>query len=579
MSPRLKNPVAGIPVFQHNDEMNDPTWRVAGLSLKEKIGQMLVIGFAAGEPGEQSLRRVVDETCAGNVILFARNASDASLAAASAALARSIVGEKTGIPPLVCIDQEGGIVARIGSGVTPLPGAMALGAGAGAHEIRALCEAVARDLASLGIDWNLGPVADVNVNPANPVIGVRSFGEDPRKVSDCALAWFEGMSAGGVLCCAKHFPGHGDTTLDSHLELPEVPHAMERLEKVELLPFVDLIAAGIPAILTAHVRFPAVEPEALPATLSKAVIAGLLRGRLGFRGIVVTDCMEMRAIADRFPDAAVMAVEAGADLIMVSHSPGVQIDYARKILEAVLSGRIPESRIDESLARILAMKALAAEARLRSSSVAWRDDSAGVRAPSRAAGASPNALELARGLSERSLCLAGREGFPDLEAGGFYIDTLPAGFSRVEDASLGQPAYPDSILSALARDRWEGFALQTRSSAAEAAGCLAALDGFLARRPGSPVIVGLYNAASDPAQGALVREVIRRCGDLSSPLALVATRSPYDSGLFPGIPSLLAFEYTALSRRSVAAFLNGSIRASGHCPVSLPGCRRGILSE
>jgi beta-N-acetylhexosaminidase len=544
--------------------MMDSSARVAGLSLKEKIGQMLVVGFAAGVPGEESLRRVVEESCAGNVILFARNAADSASAAASAGLARSVIGEQTGIPPLVCIDQEGGIVARIGSGITPLPGAMALGAGASPGEIRELCEAVARDLLSLGIDWNLGPVADVNVNPANPVIGVRSFGEDPRLVSDCARAWFEGMRSGGILCCAKHFPGHGDTRLDSHLELPEVPHPMERLEQVELLPFVELIAAGIPSILTAHVRFPAVEARALPATLSRAVIGGLLRERLGFRGIVVTDCMEMKAIADGFPDAAVMAVEAGADMIIVSHSPGLQIDYARKILEAVRSGRLAESRIDESLARILAMKALAAEARRPSASGAGREARAG---------ASPAALELARRLSERSLCLAGGDGYPDLSGGGFYVDILPAGFSRVEDASLGQPVFPDSILGALSPDRWEGFVLPVKSSEGERGRCLAALEGFLVRRPGSPVVFGLYNASSDPAQAAFARELMRRSGEVGSPFALVATRNPYDIGQFPRVPALLAFEYTPLSRRCVAAFLDGDIRAS-----FLRDRRRGILA-
>ncbi len=564
--------------------MIDPSGWGNRLSLKEKIGQMLVVGFAGGVEGEEALRRVVSETQAGNVILFTRNAQDAATAARSASFARSLIGAETGIQPFVCIDQEGGIVARISRGVTALPGAMALSAGATPEEVRTLCAQVARDLCALGIDWNLGPVADVNVNPANPVIGVRSFGEDPLRVSEYARAWFEGMREGGVICCAKHFPGHGDTSVDSHLDLPEVGHTAERLESVELVPFVDLIGAGIPSILTAHVRFPAVEPQPLPATLSSAVIRGLLRSGLGFRGVVVTDCMEMKAIADHFPDAAVMAVEAGADMIMVSHTAELQIESARRIREAVLSGRIPESRIDEALGRILAMKDLASA----QASPTLRD--VALSSPSEPALAPAAAVELAARLSAQSLSPASAARFPELSRGGFYVDMLPAGFSRVEDAALGpagpgKPGYegavderaggapsslfPDSILFALSTTLWNGCSLPARPSAEGVRSCLSRLEDFLAERAGLPVVFGLHNAASDPVQKELASEVRRRCAALDSPFACIATRSPYDARLFPDAACVCAYEYTALSARSVAAFLNGAIGATGHCPVTI----------
>ena len=230
---------------------------------------MLVVGFGPGEEGLSSLARTIDATLAGNIILFSRNTPDAGAAAETVAHAASIVRGATGADPLVAIDQEGGIVMRLRKGVAPIPGAMAqaaafLGGGAELADIERLGAACGADLAVAGVNWNLAPVVDVNVNPKNPVIGVRSYGEDPVLVADLASAFARGLRSAGVMAAAKHFPGHGDTTVDSHLSLPLIPHDLPRLESVELLPFRRLIAEGVGSVMTAHVRFPAVEPEALP---------------------------------------------------------------------------------------------------------------------------------------------------------------------------------------------------------------------------------------------------------------------------------------------------------------------------
>ncbi|MFN7899893.1 MAG: glycoside hydrolase family 3 N-terminal domain-containing protein, partial [Synechococcaceae cyanobacterium] len=206
-----------------------------------------------------------------------------------------------------------------------------------------------REARGLGLNWVLGPVCDVNNNPANPVINVRAWGEDPATAGALAAAFSRGAQSQGVLCCAKHFPGHGDTASDSHLELPLLPHDRERLEAIELPPFRAAIAAGVASVMTAHVQLPALDPER-PATLSAAVLSDLLRRDLGFNGLVVTDALVMAAIADRYGagEAAVLALEAGADLVLMP----ADADAALAAIEAaVLAGRLSLERLEASLRR------------------------------------------------------------------------------------------------------------------------------------------------------------------------------------------------------------------------------------
>jgi beta-N-acetylhexosaminidase len=533
---------------------------LGSLSLEEKIGQMLVIGFPSGREGLDHIERAAAEFAAGNAILFSRNIGSPEEVYGLTARLRSILGGRTGLVPFISVDQEGGSVARLRSGVTPIIGAMAqasavAGGRRSLNDVRRLGLICGSELAALGINWDLAPVADVNVNPANPVIGVRSYGEDPRLVADLAAAFAAGLAEGGVMATAKHFPGHGDTNVDSHLGLPTIPHGMERLESVELVPFRRLIAEGIGAVMTAHVCFPALEPRALPATLSAAVIQGLLRERLGFRGIVTTDCMEMKAIADNFPDAAVMAVKAGADIIDVSHTYELQKEAALSIAAAVRSGEIPEERIDESVARIAAAKA-----RLAAPPSSW-EEAAGRVAP-------PDALSFAEGFSRDSLALV-REGTGlPLAPGGLYVDIAPANLTGVEDDSKGRGAMGAALASAA--PRVEKITLGLDPGAGEIA-------SVLAKAKGRDVAVGLYGAAAHPGQAELVRALAASARSGGHSIGLVSMRSPYETELFPGIVSgqgerggaafLCAFEYSPASVRSVAAFLAGSIPAAGLSPV------------
>jgi beta-N-acetylhexosaminidase len=283
-----------------------------------------------------------------SVIHFTRNYAGAEQMSRLNAEIRAAAGG----PVLVTVDQEGGRVQRFrGEAFPDMPSGRDLGM-AGPEAARAAGETVARKLRAVGFTMNLAPVLDVDTNPANPVIGARAFSSDPARVAACAVAYAAGLRDGGIHACGKHFPGHGDTSVDSHLDLPRLPHAMERLEAVELVPFRSAIHAGIEAIMTSHVLFEALDPG-VPATLSRTVITGLLRERLGFDGLVITDDFEMQAIADRFEmgEAAVQAIEAGCDLILACH----RIDRQRRIIEAIAqaitSGRIPESQIRKSQKR------------------------------------------------------------------------------------------------------------------------------------------------------------------------------------------------------------------------------------
>ena len=259
--------------------------------------------------------------------------------------------QQNGALPFMTIDQEGGIVSRLHGDLNTYPGAMASAALADEDAIEEAARITAGHLNSLGLNMNLAPVCDINSNSENPIIGPRSYGDDPEDVSRFALAAMRGYLAGGVVPVLKHFPGHGDSAEDTHLTLPQLPHSRELLEERELVPFVRGIRSGAPAIMLAHLIVRALDPDGLPASLSRKIIDGLLRSSsgssLGFRGLVLTDCLEMMAVQKHFTteDAVLLALEAGADLIYISHTAEEQEKGCRAVYDALASGRIKESRI------------------------------------------------------------------------------------------------------------------------------------------------------------------------------------------------------------------------------------------
>jgi len=319
------------------------------MPIDQDVAGLFCIGFQGTTPTLEVLdliRRGVH-----GVVLFARNVVEAEQVA-------QLVGElkraANGRPLLVSIDQEGGRVARLRAshGFTEVPPMRALGQTGDLALAREVGALLGRELRAVGIDQDYAPCVDVDTNPQNPVIGDRAFSRDPAEVGRLGAAFAEGLQSAGVAACAKHFPGHGDTSQDSHKDLPRLPHALDRLRRVELPPFAALARAGVASMMTAHVVFEALDP-ALPATLSARVLR-LLREEVGFDGACISDDLEMKAVAAHFPleEVAPGCVLAGVDALLVCHTPAVQHRAIDLVRAAVEDGRISRERLDEARRRI-----------------------------------------------------------------------------------------------------------------------------------------------------------------------------------------------------------------------------------
>lgn len=522
------------------------------MSLQEKIGQMILCGFEGTEPS-QSLETLIAEQRIGGVIYFARNVHNTKQIAELSGSLQAIAERNGTLPLWISIDQEGGMVARITEGVALMPGSMALAAGdagpEGAYEAAFIS---GKELRSLGINLNFAPDLDVNNNPDNPVIGVRSFGESPEKVAQYGREAIRGFQDANVVATAKHFPGHGDTNTDSHLDLPTITHDEERIRAVELVPFVEAIQGGVDAIMSSHIYFPALEPSQLPVTLSRAVLTGLLREELSYDGVIMTDCMEMNAISEHYGTvaAAVMAVEAGADLVLISHRRDLQVGALAAIEQAVREGRIAEAHIDASVRRLLALKA-------RRGVIAEQPRATAAQEVGTAAHCA-----VAQRLSEASITLVKDEQqlLPLPRVRTLAVTVAAAVSSGVDEAYAGVA----SLGAALAEhgldviDRVLPLAEVSELRAAVLAEAAAA----------EQIVIGTYNARFHPAQVALVRELQA----LGKPLVVVALRVPYDLLEFPDISTFVAaYESRPLALHSTARALLGRVTPQGRLPVSLGG--------
>jgi len=321
--------------------------------LAHRLGALFMVGFEGLAPSAE-VTRFIRQNGIGGVILFSRNIEGPAQCADLTARLRALLPDA---PLLMGIDQEGGRVARLSSPFTVFPPAREFGQRDQTEWTYRCAQACARELAAVGINLNFAPVLDVDTNPANPVIGDRAFGATPAQVIRHALQVISGLQDSGVAACGKHFPGHGDTATDSHKALPYVDHAPARLDAIELPPFIAAAQAGVAAIMTAHVLYRQWDDQ-WPASLSEKIVAGLLRGRLGFDGVVMTDDLEMRGVTDGFSvaEAAVRALEVGSDMVLVCHSLDRQQAALAAVTRAVSDGRLSESRVAEAAARVQRLK-------------------------------------------------------------------------------------------------------------------------------------------------------------------------------------------------------------------------------
>ncbi|MFG3435995.1 glycoside hydrolase family 3 protein [Nonomuraea sp. NPDC047897] len=336
---------------------------LAGMSLEEKVGQLfmpVLYGTAAttvsGENqaryGAQTPAKVIGKYHLGGVILFPANVKSVGQVVG---LTNGLQKASPDVPLLIGTDQENGLVSRMGSLMTRFPGASQVGATKSTALSRAVARATGEELRALGVNLDFAPVADVNVNPDNPVIGRRAFGDDPAHVSRMVSAAVKGFADAGVAATAKHFPGHGDTDVDSHTGLPVIKHTRAQWERLDAPPFRAAIASGVDAVMSAHIVFPRLDPSGDPATLSKPILTGLLRNKLGFRGVISTDALNMAGVRKKYDDGevAVRAVLAGADLLLMPNDFPKSYDA---VLAAARSGRISKQRLDESVTRLLTLK-------------------------------------------------------------------------------------------------------------------------------------------------------------------------------------------------------------------------------
>lgn len=523
------------------------------LTLKEKLGQLLVVGFEGLVP-DADICDLLKNHYIGGVVLFSRNLDNPQQAFALTHELQQMAMDTTGIPIWIGTDQEGGMVVRIRQGIAQMPAAMALGAARNPLLLYEAAKGTAMELKALGINMNFAPVVDINVNPRNPIIDVRSFGDEAELVAEQGIAAMLGYQDGGIVSVIKHFPGHGDTETDSHAELPVVRHSLERLRSVELVPFQRAARMGAEAVMTAHVGIPLLSGgEAVPATLSWDILTGLLREELDFGGLIVTDCMEMDAVTQGIGvgEAVVQAVLAGADLLLVSHTYESQLEALSSLERAVIKGRLPIERVDASVERILHLK----EQRIEVQGASWEEAQARLE--------NPQTLQTIERLREESITAINRE--PDycqLSPGEDTLVLWPQMMAACK--SEDEPIYKDTLGSSLCpyiTAKLTERVYESNPGTDEIAALVAEAQGY------KQIIVGIFHMASNPGQQALVGKLL--AGDIK--VIPVSLRNPVDLAAFPEAKGFLAcYEHHPHTLQALTRVLMGKLEPAGTLPVTIP---------
>jgi beta-N-acetylhexosaminidase len=511
----------------------------APLTLEQKVWQTLIVGFG-GTTLTPKLKQLIQTHGIGGVTLFDRNIKSPRQLAALISDIQQVAKESGQVGPFIAIDQEGGQVSRLwaGKGFTEFPSPMALAATGDVENARRIAEVMADELKALGVNLNFAPVLDVNNNPANPIVGTRSFSSDPYRVADFGSVFAAALQSQNILAVGKHFPGHGDTALDSHAALPTVTHNRAHLEAVELIPFKACIACDIAGIMSAHVAFPAMDPAGRPATLSPPILTGLLRQELGFGGLICTDSLEMGALATIGhppPLAAATALQAGADLLLFNHQHANHDQAFDLILNRVRSGEISPARIEEAVRRILAAKkrfGVIDPAPIDLAQAAARMGTAEHRAIIRKIAA--QAITLLRDDFKALPLAAGTQSL---------VIEIPAAAGLGE--RLGAPVLP----------------IGDQPSLNEITSIVAAV------RADQAVVVGVADVLANPQQVKLVNAL----RETKAPVIVVGLRSPYDLLPFAHMPTLLAaYGANGPMLDAVASVLTGIAKPQGRLPVKLP---------
>ena len=508
------------------------------MTVKQMLGQKLIFGFHGTSLSEEFIA-LVKEYKIGNVILFLRNVESADQLRRLCGQIQALIQAETGYPAFIVIDQEGGMVSRLPEDAVNVPGAMALAATGDAENAALASEITIRQLRGLGPNFNMAPVLDVNNNPRNPVIGVRSFGDDPRKVAEFGAASARPYAGSGVLCCGKHFPGHGDTAVDSHLGLPRVEKTEEELEQVELVPFRRCVEENIPAIMISHVMFPSIEPEQVPCTMSRRIITGLLKEKMGYQGLILTDCMEMLAIQDHYgtPQGTVAAIKAGVDLAEISSTIGLERAAAEAVNQAALHGELDLEEIRASVEKILTYK----------KQICWTPDPSLCNRPEDRAAAEALAHKAITCRAGTPFAVSSRTFFCGC------ADYRVSGVGNDQGESAHFPGYMAKAFGGT------GLVTAKDPTDAEIQQAVAQAKAF------DSIVMSTCNGHLFPGQLALARAL----AELGKPMMVVALRNPYDIPALPDCACKLAcYDYSVPALKALAAVFRGE-KATGVSPVAL----------
>ena len=552
---------------------------LAAMTLDEKVGQLVVPTFLSSYTSSDSetydrLVSLIHEQHVGGIHIFgARTATPDVLL--NPTYARTALGQPLDaasllnrlqaiapLPLLVSADFETGAGFRL-EGATNFPSAMAFGAAGDPELAREAGRITAVESRAIGVHVNFAPVVDVNNNPRNPVINIRSFGEDPDTVAELASAYIEGLADGGMIATLKHFPGHGDTDIDSHRALPVLRHPRARLDAVELPPFRAGIAAGAGAVMTGHMALPALHPDdTTPATLSRPIVTGLLRDEMGFDGLVFTDSMRMRGITEMAGtgEAAGGAVTAGHDLVL--HAPDDR-EAVAGVRAAVDDGRVSPAALDRSVRRILEAKASLGLHRRQRVELDTLPTIVGTRAH----------RAVAREVSERSITLIrdARNSVPLRTSRGgsiLYLSVL----DRAAGWGIGAPS---RIVIPELRDRWEevtAVELSDQSTPADAELVRRMAERYDAVVAGVFVRSSSFNDELDLATHviAVLEEVATEAAERGQPFVALFFGNPYPAATLPELPAaLLTYDYRGLSEETAVRALAGEIPIRGRLPVTL----------
>ncbi|MFJ8104419.1 glycoside hydrolase family 3 protein [Streptomyces sp. NPDC096132] len=543
-----------------------PAALLARMTLEDKVGQLFVArvhGHSATEPDQAdidaNLKELGVRTAAeliaryrpGGIIYFAwaHNTRDPrQIADLSDGIQRASLQQPRGLPVLISTDQEHGIVCRIGRPATLFPGAMAVGAGGSLRDAHTLGRIAGRELRAMGVRQNYSPVADVNVNPANPVIGVRSFGADPEAVAALVAEEAGGYRAAGVAATAKHFPGHGDTAVDSHTGFPVITHSREVWERLDAAPFRAAIAAGIDSIMTGHLLVPSLDPSGDPATLSHPVLTGILREHLGYDGVVVTDALGMAGVRTKYGDerVPVLALKAGVDQLLDPPDLGLAWNA---VLRAVQDGELTEERLDVSVLRILRLKE-----RLGLLAEPYTDPDAVDRVVGR-----PEHLAEAERIAERTTTLLVNEGPLLPLSPSTHPRLLVVGADPVSPSGTTGP--PTGVLAAALTAL--GFTATALSTGTDPSAETIARAVTAAGEADAVVTTTCNVTAASPQ-----RTLADRLTATGRPVVAVAVRNPYDVAHLPSVRACLAtYSWSDAELRAAARVIAGTVRPRGRLPV------------